>query len=463
MFRNTLVRAGGLRRAMAPGGRVHGSRLFCASVPNAEHKEDKKPDDKSAKTLWQDKPLVRQLSILTGSQLILNLGYAQLVPVMPLFAAEWGGHLGITGVGLVLAAPSVAKFVTNVPFGRMCDTVGRVPLMYAGTFLTSVGTILTGFTGSLWSMFPCRMLVGVGSSASMSGSGAYMQDLSDRAPEHRAKIMGLQGMVVGSVWVVGPALGGYLAESYGLQNSFIIAGAGAALCSLGYTFLPETLKKLPEVQSEELQKKRSFREEFKKWREDTTPILESQNQQALIALACSWPLRFSCFATVVAIHASETISAGPQQIGVMYTVLALSHGLTMPLGSYLADKTDTDGPKKGLVVPAGFASAGAFASMAFASSIEHYYMAMAVQGISAGFLQPAVGAFTAHITPTDKRGQAMSFQRQAGDGIALVGPVGLGLLADVTTCPLAILFTSGLMGGCNLAYLLKAHKKAEHP
>ena len=35
-----------------------------------------------------DKELVRQLSILTGSQLILNLGYAQLVPVMPLFAAE---------------------------------------------------------------------------------------------------------------------------------------------------------------------------------------------------------------------------------------------------------------------------------------------------------------------------------------------------------------------------------------
>ena len=48
--------------------------------------DPKKPLRKG--TLWEDRELVRQLSILTGSQLILNLGYAQLVPVLPLFAAE---------------------------------------------------------------------------------------------------------------------------------------------------------------------------------------------------------------------------------------------------------------------------------------------------------------------------------------------------------------------------------------
>jgi len=439
--------------------RLRASQASC--VPSPPSKEEKpKPADTKASSLWDDKELVRQLSILTGSQLILNLGYAQLVPVMPLFAAEWGGHLGVTGVGMVIAAPSITRLILNVPLGRLCDRIGRVPLMKAGTGLTALGNIATGFTGSLWTMFPCRLLVGAGSSSSMTGSSAYMQDLSDRAPAHRAKIMGLQGMVVGSVWVVGPAIGGFLAESYGLQNSFLIAGCGAALCSFGYTFLPETLKKVEPVQvpvsvdKEQESESWSFQTEFAQWREDTKPLLSNHNQQALIAQACAWPLRFSCFSVVVALHAMNTIAAGPSQIGIMYTVMALSHGMSMPIGSYLADKAD--GAKKALIVPAGLASAAAFGSLAFATCPEHYYAAMAMQGVAAGFAQPALGAFTAEVTPANKRGQAMSFQRQAGDAIALVGPVGLGLLADFSSCPTAIMVTSVMMASCNLVFLTRA-------
>ena len=56
--------------------------------------------------LREDHPeLVRQLAILTASQLVLNLGFTMIVPAMPLFAAEMGGHLGSTGIGMVIAAP----------------------------------------------------------------------------------------------------------------------------------------------------------------------------------------------------------------------------------------------------------------------------------------------------------------------------------------------------------------------
>ena len=64
-------------------------RLTSTTPPSPRANDDadpKLPIEK--KSLWDDKELIRQLSILTGSQLILNLGYAQLVPVMPLFAAE---------------------------------------------------------------------------------------------------------------------------------------------------------------------------------------------------------------------------------------------------------------------------------------------------------------------------------------------------------------------------------------
>ena len=224
-----------------------------------------------------DRTLMKHVAILTGSQLMLNMGFSQVVPVLPLFAQQMGGHLGATGVGLIIAAPSITRLLFNIPLGRLCDKVGRKPLMWAGTGCTAIGTIATGFATSIETMLPWRLLVGIGSSSSMTGSTgmmywapytvplfltylkcrsalkayitfaalgstAYMQDLSDQAPEHRAKIMGFQGVVIGSVWIVGPALGGQLAEWYGYQNSFIIAGIGSALCSLGYRQLPETLR-----------------------------------------------------------------------------------------------------------------------------------------------------------------------------------------------------------------------------
>merc|ERR1719478_1002760 len=133
-------------------------------------------------------------------------------------------------------------FLLNVPMGRLCDTIGRKPLMYGGTALTAVGSVLTGLSGSFGSLLAARFVVGSGVCTSMTGSSAYLADLTDRVPQYRAKIMGVNSAITGSVWVVGPAVGGWLAEHYGFRNSFFIAGIGSALCSLGYMQLPETLK-----------------------------------------------------------------------------------------------------------------------------------------------------------------------------------------------------------------------------
>ena len=93
-----------------------------------------------------------------------------MVPVIPLFAAQMGGHLGATGVGLVISAPSLATLLLNVPLGRLADTIGRKPLMWVGTAFTAVGTVATGFSGSLATMLPCRLLSDLGMGQAQSCS-----------------------------------------------------------------------------------------------------------------------------------------------------------------------------------------------------------------------------------------------------------------------------------------------------
>ena len=438
-------------------------------------------DEKDSKL---PKGLVKQVAILTGSQLCLNLGFSQIVPVMPLFAAEMSGGMGAMGIGCVIAAPSAARLLLNVPLGRVADKVGRKPLMYIGTGRTACGTVLTGLSTSIGMLIPCRLLVGAGSASSMTGSSAYLADLSDQVPEHRAKLMGINQALVGSVWVIGPALGGWLAEMYGFRNAFFVAGAGAALCSLGYTRLPETLK-TPTMNEDAAEAAaaaaphKTMREHVDAWWIDVKPLLASRNQRALIAIACVFPLRLSCVTTVVAFHVMTSIEgAGPKELGFMFTALALSQGLGLPLGTWLADKTT--GAKKALIVPAGLLSCAAFSSIAFATTPTMLYAAMAAQGVCSAFVQPAIGAFTAEVTPQQLRGQALGLQvrssliffgcfsssflflpyilfslplqRQCADTLALIGPISIGLLADLTTTPTALLTGGCLMAGCHLVY-----------
>jgi len=432
------------------------------------------PDaDAEPKKEGMNKDLVKQLGILVTSQLMLNLGFSQMVPVMPMFAAQMGGHLGATGVGLILSAPSAATLMLNVPLGRLCDTVGRKPLMWCGTALTAIGTTATGFATTLPFLLGCRLVVGSGSAASMTGSSAYISDLSDSAPQHRAKVMAVHQAIVGSVWVVGPAIGGWLAETYGYRNSFLIAGGCAAICSLGYTQLPETLKKKesltkaisdgasaldssPKVPSSAKEAPKQVSTHVDSWLRDMRSILKSKNQQALIALACELPIRFSCFTTAVTLHAANVAGAGPKEIGLFFTALSLSQGIGMPLGSWLADRTS--GAKKWMIVPGGLLSSLSFASMAFATSTTELLAAMALQGFCGGFYRPAIGAFTAEVTPPEKRGQAMSLQRQAGSSLSLLGPVTMGFIADATNCSTAILFGAALMGSCHLSYAFLARE-----
>lgn len=221
------ARCGGLRRSAAARGSyaVPAPRRVLCSQHSTDARADGPPAEQggaaaagTSSSFWEDPYLRRNVSVLVGSQTLLNIGVSQVVPVLPIFAQEMG--LGATGIGVLIAAPAVARLALNIPLGKLCDTVGRKPLMRYGTLVTATGCVGTGAAmgAGLPFVLGFRMLVGAGSAASMTGSGAMMADLTDRAPQHRAKIMGFQTMVLSGVWVVGPVLGGLLCEAWGPQN-----------------------------------------------------------------------------------------------------------------------------------------------------------------------------------------------------------------------------------------------------
>ena len=168
--------------------------------------------------------------------------------------------------------------------------------------------------------------------------------------------MGIQSTVLSGAWVVGPVIGGYLADLYGARNAFYLAGLGIGLCSMGYSTLPETLQARGTLQgpvgaADDGTHGRGVCSTPKKDAGvvagaveasttgaavgdktsggDSTAVatymnlLSSHNVQALSALATASAVGQACFMSVVTMHARHLWEAGAADLGLMFSLMGV--------------------------------------------------------------------------------------------------------------------------------------------
>jgi DHA1 family tetracycline resistance protein-like MFS transporter len=98
--------------------------------------------------------------------------------------------------------------------------------------------VLMAVAGTMWLLIIGRIIGGI-TAATQSTAAAYMADISK--PEEKAANFGLTGAAFGVGFVLGPLIGGVLAE-YGTRAPFWAAAfLAAANAIFGYFVLPETV------------------------------------------------------------------------------------------------------------------------------------------------------------------------------------------------------------------------------
>jgi MFS transporter, DHA1 family, tetracycline resistance protein len=132
----------------------------------------------------------------------------------------------------------VMQFLCSPILGALSDRFGRRPVMLIGMTGLGLDFLLQAFSPSLSWLFVARTIGGA-TAANFSVANAYIADVT--APEDRAREMGKIGAAFGIGFIVGPMLGGLLAD-FGLRAPFI-AAAGLSFVNVLYGFfvLPESL------------------------------------------------------------------------------------------------------------------------------------------------------------------------------------------------------------------------------
>lgn len=186
------------------------------------------------------------------------LGVGILIPVFPqlvtpgsadtILPAGWTVAQGFILLGWLSAAYPLAQFFAAPIMGQLSDRFGRKPVLAISIFGTAIGYALFAIgiiTHNIPLLFVSRILDGL-TGGNISVAQAAIADIS--TPKNRAKNFGLVGMAFGLGFILGPFIGGKLADPsvvswFNASTPFwFAAGLSIVNVFLVLVFLPETLK-----------------------------------------------------------------------------------------------------------------------------------------------------------------------------------------------------------------------------
>ena len=199
----------------------------------------------------------RRLFVLLACLFVIMIGFGITLPVLPFYVTRLAQAEGATQqaivmhVALLTAAYPLGQLVFAPVWGLWSDRRGRRPLLLMGMAGYVIAQILFGLATSLWLLYAARILGGILSSATLPVSAAYVADATTDV--ERGRGMAWLGTATSLGFVVGPALGGILAQRdlhvtarYGhlMIDGFSIPFFAAA--ALGLVTLAAATRWLPE-------------------------------------------------------------------------------------------------------------------------------------------------------------------------------------------------------------------------
>lgn len=123
----------------------------------------------------------------------------------------------------LLGTTSFVIFYTllGIPFGRLADRSSRTKIIAAGVAVWSLFSGLTAFADSFWTLFFCRLMVGVGEATLGPAAISLLSDYFP--PAKRATVTSIysMGIAVGAGFAA--LLGGYLGQ-FGWRTAFMFVG-----------------------------------------------------------------------------------------------------------------------------------------------------------------------------------------------------------------------------------------------
>jgi len=161
--------------------------------------------------------------VVTTTAALANLLVFALVSILgpfypPYAASSPSLHASPFLIGLTFAFYPLAQILTAPLAGSLSARYGRLPICVTGLLLLAASTFLFAAGTRMAAHLAARLLQGAaGACVNVSAFALVMEVSTDLARD-----MGVQEVVVGAGFMLGPTLGGYLYEWMGFRGMFVV-------------------------------------------------------------------------------------------------------------------------------------------------------------------------------------------------------------------------------------------------
>ena len=326
-------------------------------------------------------------------------GVSQLAPILPLYFHDlgvqtpeamslWSGlATGATYIIVCLAAPF---------WGRVADKKGRKITLIRSSFGMALCNVLIAFQTTPEGVVLIRLVQGL-------VSGFYSASItliaSESPIERTGWALGLLASANLAGSLIGPLLGGYIADTVGIRNDFIIVGTLMGLAGvLATIFIHENY--IPQPNPEKLS--------IRKLKEQ---IPEFNSIVALCVASFIYAICIMSLQPVISVYIKGIVPSNTENLafiaGAVFSAMGIAQLMSSsPLGK-LVDKI---GPRKVLVVSLIYVGILNI-PQAYVSDVYQLAIIRFLQGFGLGGMLPALNTYLSSKTPREFTGQVFSYNQ----------------------------------------------------
>ena len=361
-----------------------------------------------------------------------QLGFGSMVPSLPLYASSFG--VPASAIGLAVAIYGVARFAVTWPAAQFSDQIGRRHILAIGGLVSAVGNFWCGEASSFSEFIVARIVAGAGAGIILTAGQIVLADISP--PHRRGRNLATYQAAFLFGFGLGPFPGGLLATHYGLAAPFLATGAASlVVTAIAWFLVSETRPLKPDAATVDAAAPMPFiRQMFELMRHRGFLLV------SLISLMNAVVRTGGLFA-LIPLLVTATLGLSPAKIGFAMMVGTACGLVAAYPGGWLADRLG----RKAVIVPSTLLTGASMVMFCYSPSYEWFIAASIVWSVSTSISSSAPAAYAIDSAPPGMNAAAMSAYRMTADAGYIVGPLGLGLLADVTGPAAAIMAASAVL------------------
>ncbi|MBA4701315.1 MAG: MFS transporter [Ruminococcus sp.] len=366
---------------------------------------------------------------ITVINLLLFCGFQMLLPTLPLFAKSLGGS--DTALGWIVGSATIASLIIRPVAGVILDKIGRKGILTAGVFIMILVTLVFGWLPSVGAIIAVRFMHGIGWGMASTASSTIA---SDKIPKSRfGEGMGYFSLSSSLAMALAPGIALGIFAAHGFKTlTFWSAGLSAAVLLL--SFLVRNTQR-PELQETKVK----------------AAIYEKASifPSVIMFLVC---VTYGSITGFLSIYATE---AGIQNIGVFFSVYAVTLLVSRPLSGKLTDRFGFSS----VIYPGLLLLAGAMVLLSRAVTLPAFLVCAAVYGLGLGSVQSSLQAMAIVRAPKERRGAANATFFTGFDGGIGFGSVIGGMIASLAGYSGMYLYLSLFVIFAGILYYLFFTKK----